>query len=299
MKVLDLFAGCGGLSYGFQKEGFEVYGVDINKFSKKIFQINKLGVLKIVDLKKEKVRGKYDIIIGGPPCRPWSSVNLQRRRHMHPDFSLLGSFFEHVKKLKPLMFIMENVTPVRDDAEQFAADVKKLYSVKFHNFRYSDFGAPTRRRRFFVIGFRKDLGINTVDFFHIVNSFRRMPATVRDAIGRDFDGDPEHIFPKLKTIHKYMKYYRTGKYGWYILRWDEPAPSFGNVMKTYILHPDSLNGAPPRVISVRESLCIMGFPESFRFPEEMGLGMRYQMVADAVSPVFSNVLAKAVKEILR
>lgn len=299
MKVLDLFAGCGGLSYGFQKENFEVYGVDINEFSEKIFQINKLGILKIADLKKEKIRGEYDIVIGGPPCRPWSSVNLQRRRQMHPDFPLLEAFFEHVRRLKPLVFIMENVPPVRDDAKQLAADLEEFYFIDFRNFRYSDFGASTRRRRLFITGFKKSLNITPADFFKIVDSFRRPPATVRDAIGRNFDGDLEHIFPKLKTIHKYMEYYRTGKYGWYILRWNEPAPSFGNVMKTYILHPDSLNGAPPRVISVRESLCIMGFPRSFRFPEEMGLGMRYQMVADAVSPVFSDVLAKVVKEILR
>jgi len=299
LKVLDLFAGCGGLSYGFWKEGFEVYGVDINKFSEKIFQINGLGELKIADLKKEKIWGEYDIIIGGPPCRPWSSVNLRKRRHMHPDFPLLESFFEHVRRLKSPMFIMENVPGVRSDAEQVTADLKKLYFLGFRVFRYSDFGAPTRRRRLFIIGLRKDTDITPRDFFRIVDQFRCAPATVRDAIDRDFDNDSEHIFPKLKTIHKYMKYYRTGKYGWYILKWDEPAPSFGNVMKTYILHPDSLNGTPPRVISVREALCIMGFPESFRFPEKMPLGMRYQMVADAVSPVFSDVLAKVVKEVLR
>ena len=297
LKVLDLFAGCGGLSSGFRRAGFEVYGVDVNRYSEKIFQINKIGIMKVADLREEKIQGKYDLVIGGPPCRPWSSVNLHRRRHRHPDFSLLEVFFEHVRRLKPAMFIMENVPPVRRDAERLAVDLRGDYSVRTRVFRYSDFGAPTRRKRLFMVGFRKDLVLFPDEFFVVMDKFRRPPATVRDAIGRDFD-DPEHVFPELKTIHRYLEYYRTGKYGWYILRWDEPAPSFGNVMKTYILHPDSLNGSSPRVISVREALCIMGFPQSFRFPEGMPLGMRYQMVADAVSPVFSEVLAKVVREVL-
>jgi len=51
------------------------------------------------------------------------------------------------------------------------------------------------------------------------------------------------------------------------------------------------------VISVREALHIMGFPEEYKFPQ-VGLGARYQMVADAVSPVFSKVAAQAVTRLL-
>jgi DNA (cytosine-5)-methyltransferase 1 len=76
---------------------------------------------------------------------------------------------------------------------------------------------------------------------------------------------PDHVWPNLKTIDKYAENYRTNKFGWYVLNWSEPAPSFGNVMKTYILHPDSLNGKPSRVISVREALLVMGFNENTRF----------------------------------
>ena len=82
-------------------------------------------------------------------------------------------------------------------------------------------------------------------------------------------------------------------FGWLILNWDKPAPSFSNVAKAYVLHPD-MN----RVISVREALLIMGFPEEFRFPPRLGLRTRYQMIADAVSPVFSYALAQAIKSYL-
>jgi DNA (cytosine-5)-methyltransferase 1 len=109
---------------------------------------------------------------------------------------------------------------------------------------------------------------------------------------------PDHVWPELRTINKYRKYYKTGKYGWYILDWKEPAPSFGNVMKTYILHPDAFNGRRTRVISVKEALLIMGYDSRFRFPQDYGLGARYQMVVDSVSPTFSYPAAKVTEEII-
>lgn len=298
-EVLDLFAGCGGGTLGFKRAGFQVHGVDINKFFPKIFGENHLGSAQVADLRREKITGKFDVILAGPPCRPWSAVNLHRRREKHPDFQLLGVLFEHVRRLKPIVFILENVPPARRDAEQKGKSLKHNYDIKTEIICYSDFGAPIRRRRMFMIGIRKDLNLSADDFFKILYTFRKRPSTVRDAIGKlKCDNDPQHVFPRLRTIKRYKKYYRTGKYGWYILKWNEPSPSFGNVMKTYILHPDSFNGGVPRVISVREALCIMGFPMNFKFPAGMPLGMRYQMVADAISPVFSEVLAKAVKKVI-
>ena len=122
-------------------------------------------------------------------------------------------------------------------------------------------------------------------------------ATVKDAIF-DIDnkykrGENDHQWPNFTTIHKYEEYYRTNKFGWYKLKWDDPAPSFGNVMKTYTLHP---NGK--RVVSVREVMSIMGFPETFKFPEKMGHTKKYQMVADVVSPIFSEVCANIIKEMI-
>ena len=77
-------------------------------------------------------------------------------------------------------------------------------------------------------------------------------------------------------------YYESGKFGWSKLEYDGYAP-FGNIMKTYI-HPRAGEGDfPLRVLSVRGS-CYHGLSGDFRFPPGMGLGMKYQMVANAVSP---------------
>ncbi len=134
-----------------------------------------------------------------------------------------------------------------------------------------------------------------------LRGLRSAPNTVRSRIwelrGLEKAGQPDHVWPELNTIDRYRKMglYESGKYGWYKLNWDEPSPSFGNVMKTYILHPDSFNGGQStRVISIREALLIMGFDEQYTFPEGLGLGARYQMIADSVSPVFSRALAESV-----
>ena len=110
---------------------------------------------------------------------------------------------------------------------------------------------------------------------------------------------PDHEWPQLKTIEKYRENYETGKYGWHRLKYDECAPSFGNVMKTYILHPNAgENNFPIRVLSVREVLEIMGFPDTYLFPPTMAMGMKYQMAADSVSPVVATRMATTLKNII-
>lgn len=306
LNVLDLFCGMGGLSLGFLRAGCRVTAVDISEHACRTLAHNLKysSSVKIIsaDLNKELMNGRYDVIVGGPPCKPWSTVNLIKRKTRHPDYGLTARFFEHVIYNLPSIFMMENVIPLRNDAMlmQYLKRLRKLnYSISLQIVRYSDYGAATSRRRLVIFGSRTS---NGSFFCRTLDKYRRSALTVKDMIWhlRDIDrgSAPDHEWPELRTIYKYRDYYMDGKYGWYVLQWDRPAPSFGNVMKTYILHPDSFNGRETRVISVRESLLIMGFPNEFEFPEKMGLGVRYQMIADAVSPVFSYAAAKAIEHML-
>lgn len=169
--------------------------------------------------------------------------------------------------------------------------------------KYSDYGAATSRSRLILFGTRTG---DASAFFEGLNTHHmREPATVREAIWdlrhADADSVSDHQWPVLNTIDKYRERYRTGQFGWYRLDWDELAPSFGNVMKTYTLHPSSWRGNPPsdpRVISVREALSLMGFPKSYSFPPGMGMGRRYQMVVDSVSPLFSHAAANVISSLL-
>lgn len=303
MKVLDLCAGAGGMANGFEQVGFDVTGVDISEKAVETFKLNNRGPCIKADLLKELIELDCDVIIGGPSCRPWSAVNLTRRGKKHKDYRLLSKYFEHIEHNSPKVFLMENVPLIANDAvlqQRIKRLERKDYSVIGKVVKYSDYGAPTKRRRFIICGIKNG---NAQSFFDKLASYEKPSKHVADVIW-DFrnkkNGEvTDHVWPELRTIDKYRDYYKTGKYGWYVLNWKEPAPSFGNVMKTYILHPDAFNGKPTRVISVKEAMLIMGFDQAFRFPQNFGLGARYQMVVDSVSPVFSQIAAMVTKELLK
>src|SRR5207249_9023751 len=147
-----------------------------------------------------------------------------------------------------------------------------------------DYGAPTSRRRLITVGVkRKVLQVDADAFFTKLEAYQRKPTSVRKAIGwarkLDRGAYADHVWSSLKTIDKYRDYYQSNKYGWYKLQYSKPAPSFGNILKTYILHPDAgRNRFPERVLSVREALCIMGFKKTFELPKELGMTKKYQMV---------------------
>ncbi len=304
-RVLDLFSGMGGLSLGFAKVGFKVVGVDISRHAVRTYTHNSVGKAHRMDLSRSLFpENGFSVVIGGPPCRPWSSVNLRRRGRSHPDSLLLTRFFANVARIRPAVFLMENVPPLKKDPIFLRGldGMRRLgYSVAWEVVRYSDFGAATSRRRLIVVGLRVDSvsDENAGTFFERLGEFRESPMTVEDALRQLSENDPDHVWPKLRTIHRYSRYYETGKFGWYRLERDRPAPSFGNVTKTYILHPDSRPGGEARVISVKEAMLIMGFPPDFSFPKGIPMGSRYQMVADAVSPKFSLAAAKVIREMLR
>jgi len=115
MDVIDLFCGGGGLSLGFAKNNFNVKGYDINPYSPEIFKRNNIGTAETMDLSENFPDSKPDIIIGGPPCKPWSSVNVRKRLKNHPDYELLTYYFKNVLNLKPEAFVLENVIPLRKD----------------------------------------------------------------------------------------------------------------------------------------------------------------------------------------
>jgi DNA (cytosine-5)-methyltransferase 1 len=304
--VLDLFAGTGGLSCGFTAAGFRVTGVDSDPASGAVFAENRIGELLLRNLHDEQVIADVPVVIGGPPCRPWSAVNLKRRGSDHEDHGLVERFFEHLRQIKPAVFLMENVPPLIGDPtyRKLVDDTRwRGYSVAAQVLQYSDFGASTTRKRLFTVGFQGANLTSAEEFFQRLTMYHRSAATVRDAIGwlegQEAGAVPDHEWSAVNTIAKYADRYRTGQYGWRQLDWDKPAPSFGSVSKTYVLHPAS----PPeldyaRVLSVREVLSILGFDRDFRFPPGIGLSVRYRMAANAVSPIVSEACARVIHSML-
>ncbi len=127
LKILDLFAGAGGLSLGFEKTGqFEVVAfVENNKNAAKTYfrnhpDLKNYGDILTVDFQHIKEEcGEIDVIIGGPPCQGFSNANRQRRQLINGSNELVKKYVEAIKHIQPKAFVMENVKTIASNKHSF------------------------------------------------------------------------------------------------------------------------------------------------------------------------------------
>lgn len=167
LKILDLFCGCGGLSFGFGLENFEVVaGIDNWKDALRTFKRNHPGAKgMLIDLsdKKEvekviKAVGHIDVVVGGPPCQGFSISG--KRNPNDPRNTLYKNFVAILKELKPKAFVMENVPNlVAMDKGKIKDKIIKDFSTIGYKVTYkiilaSDYGVPQNRKRVVFVGLR-------------------------------------------------------------------------------------------------------------------------------------------------
>lgn len=127
-KVVDLFAGAGGMSLGFVRQGhFQIVGVVENNASAlTTYKNNHARGIKFdtdirdIDFTKyaESI-GAVDIIIGGPPCQGFSNANRQKSKFISLNNALVKRYVDAVLTLKPIAFVMENVAMLKSDVHKF------------------------------------------------------------------------------------------------------------------------------------------------------------------------------------
>lgn len=166
--VVDLFAGVGGLSLGFEQAGFEVaianeYDAEIAQAYQKNHSAAKMVVGDITSLDLNEVFGPYadkiDVVIGGPPCQGFSQKGQRKTIHDERNF-LFQYYIKVVELIRPRYFVMENV-PNLLTAEKgyFLAEIKELFNNLGYNLNAgilnaADYGIPQNRRRAVIIGKR-------------------------------------------------------------------------------------------------------------------------------------------------
>jgi len=130
-KTIDLFAGAGGLSLGFQQTGkFKIVAAaEINKnaratYRKNIFKdrdtfefMDNVVGCDFKELNK-RLEG-IEVVIGGPPCQGFSNANRQKSHLINMNNSLAKEYFRAIKEIKPKAFVMENVNMLRSDTHRF------------------------------------------------------------------------------------------------------------------------------------------------------------------------------------
>lgn len=167
-SVIDLFAGVGGLSLGFEMQGFDV--VLANEYDESIaaayienHQHTRMIVGDITSLNLQETFGglaeKIDVIIGGPPCQGFSQKGQRKTIHDKRNF-LFKYYVAVVDLVQPRYFVMENV-PNLLTAENgyFLKEIEELFNNMGYDLQYgvlnaSDYGVPQNRRRAVIIGKR-------------------------------------------------------------------------------------------------------------------------------------------------
>ena len=173
MNVIDLFAGCGGLSKGFMDAGYDVLvGVDNDQAALNTFALNHPGAIAMnADLSQQETfdaireaagERPIDVIIAGPPCQGFSLTGP--RNFDDPRNKLYLAVIEMVRQFQPRGFIIENVPgmatmydgQVRDEILRRFNEMG--YNIDCHILCAADYGVPQLRRRLIFMGVRSDIG---------------------------------------------------------------------------------------------------------------------------------------------
>lgn len=321
---IDLFAGAGGLSLGFDKAGFEnIFSVEFDKTYANTYMKNfpdhKMIIDDIKNIDDKKIKNlvgnkKVDIIVGGPPCQGFSIAGNIGRNFIDDDRNrLFKEFVRFVKLLQPKIFIMENVSAMErhnkgKTIKEISEEFKKCgYDVKYKVLLASEYSVPQERRRIFIVGTKKD---NTFQFPEKCSKI----VTIRDAIddlpklenGESSD-IPNHVAMKhSKQMLDKMSYIKDGgnrmdipeelrpksgdprKY----IRYDSNKPSYcvtGDMRKIF-------HYSQNRALTCRELARIQTFPDTFIFYGNSG--QIQQQIGNAVPPLLAEKMALQAKEVL-
>ncbi|GAC06461.1 DNA cytosine methyltransferase [Paraglaciecola chathamensis] len=225
---IDLFSGCGGFSLGLGNAGWQgIFAVEKDPMAFDTFRHNLIDgdkynhfdwpqwlpkqattiqeILKNYSEQLSNLKGKVDLIAGGPPCQGFSLAG--RRNAKDPRNKLSDEYINMVKLISPKYLVLENVRGFNStfkDSEGnkekqpysmvVKARLEKLGYKVFTDYVHSEnYGVPQKRTRFIMVGIRKDLVTKVVNPFELLESLRSdflgnkklplKPVSVKQAIG--------------------------------------------------------------------------------------------------------------------
>ena len=126
-RVIDLFAGAGGLSLGFLQAGnFRIVAASENNPNAKLTyrknhpSVDLLDDIRTIDYSELKKRyGRIDVVIGGPPCQGFSNANRQKAQTICMNNGLVKEYVRAICELRPTVFVLENVGMLRSEVHRF------------------------------------------------------------------------------------------------------------------------------------------------------------------------------------
>lgn len=324
-KYIDLFAGAGGMSLGFDKAGFEnVLAVEYDECFAETYKFNfpkhNLRVEDIKNISNDEIKeiignNKIDVIIGGPPCQGFSIAGRIGRNFIDDERNqLFKEFVRFVNVIKPKIFVMENVAALKTHnkgktIEEIVNEFENVgYTVKYDVLNAVNYGVPQQRRRIFIIGTLDEN--NKFEFPKKTNKY----ITIEEALNGlpelksgETSNIPNHnAMHHSKQMLKKMSYVKDGgdrndipeeirpksgdirKY----IRYNSKEPSIcitGDMRKVFHFNQN-------RALTGRELARIQTFPDNFIF--KGNAGKVQQQIGNAVPPKLAFQIANSVKEVL-
>jgi len=185
-KFIDLFAGAGGFSLGFEmahyslvcaveKDEWAVDTLKANHAPEKIIHAD----LSEIDEIHNIVDHDVDVIIGGPPCQGFSNATSKKKDIKDPRNSLFIHFVKWVESLSPQLFVMENVPGILTKKNSKGESISKIIEESFKDLGYevsiwklnaANYGVPQSRERIFFVGSRYKLIIPPPPISHFLKS---------------------------------------------------------------------------------------------------------------------------------
>lgn len=293
--VVDLFAGCGGLSLGFEAQGFETHGFEIEADACATYRKNLKGNCTQVVLTTETELPAASIVIGGPPCQPFSVGGKQQGlKDSRDGFPI---FISAVERLRPEIWLFENVRGLLYRNKWYLDEVTQAlqalgYVIEIQLLNAVNFGVPQNRERLIVVGHK-----GKFSFPKVVES----KITAGEALGELANIAPPESKFLTPSMDQYVAKYEKASFCKRPrdLHLDKPARTLtcrnlagatGDMQRIKL--PDGRR----RRLLLREAARLQSFPDWFEF-----VGSEtscFNQVGNAVAPLFAFYLAGVIRDYL-
>lgn len=289
--AIDLFAGCGGLSLGFECAGVKTIGYEMKPECCETYRANLRSECRNEMLTPATEYPPADIVLGGPPCQPFSRRGKRKGKEDARDG--FPAYVAAIQKLRPKVWVCENVKGLPElDPDYFRAILKQFrsldYEVDFRLIRMSNYDVPQKRERLVIVGHHGGFKFPEESMCEVTAG-----EALSDTLGT-IPEDAEFLTPSMdRYIAAYEKASHCSRPR--DLRPDEPARTLTcrNLAGcTSDMHRIRLSDGRRRRLSVREAARLQSFPDWYAFSGTKE--QQFTQIGNAVPPLFAYKLAQSV-----